>query len=313
MLAGPGNGHTVQQFKEIKIQHAQQSLCRSLFYRLLAPVVKCTLGIPENFFNGSFYFQFIFKLLRFPFISQCQLIPQIGKAVVYRCGRKHQDFGSYAGPYHSFHQSLVTVFFCVAVRTNAITEVVRFINHAQVIVTPVNTAQINTVRVSTIPGQVGMEEHIVAQPVICNGIVNIVTLISIPILTKFFGTKHQNRLVSVFIIFYNRKSGEGFAQANTVCQNAAIVFFQFINDCQSCIFLEIVQQSPNLAVLETCGFIWQHIFADVFQKFAEYVIQHKEIYKVRSIFVISGGNAFYYKIGNVLQFAVIVPNRFKYI
>ena len=53
MFPGSGNGHTVQNLKEVKVQHGQEVFCGTLFRFPFAPGVECFLSIPEDLINGT--------------------------------------------------------------------------------------------------------------------------------------------------------------------------------------------------------------------------------------------------------------------
>ena len=145
-------------------------------------------------------------------------------------------------------------------RTDAVAEVVGFINDDQIVVAPVQAIQIEAVRLSAASGQVCVEQNIIIQPIRCNRVVHIVVLIGIPVFRQLFGTQHQNRLVSVLIILYDSQCGKGLAKANTVRKDAAVVLFQLIDDGKHRILLEVVQQAPDFALLKAGCLIRQFIF-----------------------------------------------------
>ena len=81
-----------------------------------------------------------------PFIGQCQLVLEVGKTVVDRCSGEHQYLGFDPLLHHLAHQLLVArLFIFVGI---VVSEVVRLINHHQIIVAPVDTIERNTERVS---------------------------------------------------------------------------------------------------------------------------------------------------------------------
>ena len=122
-----------------------------------------------------------------------------------------------------------------------------------------------------------MEKDIIVESVFCNRIVYIVIFVCIPVFSKFLWTQYQNRFISVLIVFYNCKSCKCFAKTNAVCQNTTVICFQFIDDCKNSIFLKIVKQIPDFALFKSGCFIRQIIFGNIFEKFAEDMI---ECYKI---------------------------------
>ena len=144
--------------------------------------------------------------------------------------------------------------------SDSITEIVRFINDDQIIVAPVQAIQIEAIRFSAASGQVCVEQDVIVQPIRCNRVVHIVVLVGIPVLCQLFGAQHQNRLVSILIILYDSQCGKGLAKTNTVRKDAAVVLFQLIDDGKHRILLEVVQQTPDFALLKAGCLIRQFIF-----------------------------------------------------
>ena len=60
-------------------------------------------------------------------------------------------------------------------------------------------------------GKVRMVEDVVSQPVCCDGIVDIVALIGVPVFRELFRAENKHGFVAVLIILDDRKSSESFA------------------------------------------------------------------------------------------------------
>ena len=104
-----------------------------------------------------------------------------------------------------------------------------------------------------------MVKHIVAESIGSNRVVDIVVLIGVPVVRQLLGAKHQDGFVAVFVVFYNRKRSEGFTETNAVCKNTAVVFFQLIDNSKGSIALEIIEHSPDFALLEAGCFVGKNI------------------------------------------------------
>ena len=265
MLTGSGNGHRIQNFKKVKVQHPQKVLCCSVRSIPFAPGVKCSLGISENFVNGTGCIELIVNKSSVALIGKRQLILQIIEAVVNRRCRQHQHFRLDTFPDHCIQKLQITVFFFVIFSGELATvaEIMRFVNYNQIIIGPIDTSQIQTIGYSVGSVQVRMIENIIAQTVRCNRIIDVIILVCVPVVSQFFGAKHQHRLISVFIIFDNRQGGECFTKTNTVCQYTTVIFFEFVDDGERRIFLEVKQHTPDFAVLEAGCLIGQYIFRDI--------------------------------------------------
>ena len=102
-----------------------------------------------------------------------------------------------------------------------------------------------------------MIENIIAQPIRCNRIVDIVALVCIPVFREFFGTKNKNGFIAVLIILNHRKRSKRLAETNAVCQNTAVEFFEFADDGKNRVTLEVIKHSPDFAFLKARCFVRQ--------------------------------------------------------
>ena len=152
-----------------------------------------------------------------------------------------------------------------------------------------------------------MIQHIVPKPVGSNGVIDIVILISVPVVCQFLGAKHKNGLVSVFVVFNNGKGGKGFTKTDAIRKDTAVVFFEFIDDGKGSVLLEIVEHPPNLTFLEAGRFVGQNIFGHIFQKLIEDVIERHEVDEIGRVLVVCGGDTVNYLIGNDLKHFAVIP------
>ena len=85
-----------------------------------------------------------------------------------------------------------------------------------------------------------MVEHIVAQAVFGQWVVDQIATVGEPVLREFLGAKDQHVFVALFIVSNDRECSEGFAESYAVCQYAAVIHLQFVDDGEYSIFLEII-------------------------------------------------------------------------
>ncbi len=124
-------------------------------------MIKLGLG----FFQGDFYAAdaLCFKGGVLPFGDEGDLVFQVVHPVIDRCCREHQYFGFHTGTDDVIHQPRVagmTLFGGAAV-----TEVMGFINHDQVIVAPVDGFQIDLTGFAGGACQVGVVEYVVVEAI----------------------------------------------------------------------------------------------------------------------------------------------------
>ena len=117
-----------------------------------------------------------------------------------------------------------------------------------------------------------MEEHIVTQTVFRYRVVQVITLVSNPVVVELLGTKHQHRLVAVLVILDDRQCREGLTQTHTIRQDTTVVLLQLVDNGQASILLEIIEFVPYLAFLETCSFVRQVVFGKVVQELTEDIV-----------------------------------------
>ena len=156
--------------------------------------------------------------------------------------------------------------------------------------------------------QVSVVKHIVAESIGSNRVVDIVVLIGVPVIRQLLGAEHQNRFVTVFVVFYNGKRCKGFAETDAVCKNTAVVFFKFVYDGESGILLEVVEHPPNLAFLEAGCLVWQNILGHIFQKLAENIVESHKVDKVGRVLIIGSRDAVDHLICDDLKHLAVVPD-----
>ena len=113
MLAGARNCDAVKHFKEVKIQRAKQIVRRALLDFQLAPGVEGLLRLAEDFINGFCCGELAVDQSCIALISQGELIAQVGKAVVHRRCREHQDLGFHSRTNDLVQQLQITVLLLV--------------------------------------------------------------------------------------------------------------------------------------------------------------------------------------------------------
>ena len=142
----------------------------------------------------------------------------------------------------------------------AVSEIVRLVDHDQVIVPPIQAIQIQPVGCAAVSRQIRVEQHDVIIP------------IGVPVGSQLLGAENQNRFVPVFVILDDSKRGKRFAQTNTVRQNAAIVFFELVDNRKDSIALKIIEHAPDFALLEAGRLIRQNVLRNIVKEFAEHMV-----------------------------------------
>lgn len=277
MPAAASDGNAIQQLKEVKIEGLEQRLCRALTDGQLAPGIECGLCTAEDLINRVRGIQLFVDLGGIPLISQGELIAQISKAIVDRCCREHQHLGLHASADHLVHQAQIAVFALIfAAAQTSVSEIVGFIDHHQVIVSPVEQREVRLPRKALLAGKIRMVQHIIPQAILRNGIVDIIALVHHPVFRELFGAQNEHGFIAVFIILDHSQRCKGLAQTYAVRKDAAVEGLQPVDDSQRSIPLKVVELLPDLGILKSRRFIGQVIFRDVLKKRAEDIVQRKK-------------------------------------
>ena len=104
-----------------------------------------------------------------------------------------------------------------------------------------------------------MIENIVTQAVSDKWIVEVITTVGDPVLMQLFRAENKDRLVSVLVILDYGKSGERLTETHGVGKDAAVILFEFVDDCESRVTLEVVELVPDYARFEAGGFVRQYV------------------------------------------------------
>ena len=150
VFAGASDGQLVQQGEEACGQPVHQVFrvaVASACNRLLCPCGKGLLGCVQRLLdagNAGGWHQRVITPLR----HQIKLVAQVLQIVIdWRGGQQHH-LGFDPGLNDVLHQALVTALlddnaFLIAFAFDVVTEVVRFVNHHQIEVAPVDSSQVN--------------------------------------------------------------------------------------------------------------------------------------------------------------------------
>ena len=255
MAPGAGDGHAVQQ---------PEKVCAELFHEgglVAAPILSLRLfPLFELSLCGGHNAADVAHIQAgaeggFPALGhQVNLIPQVDQRGVHRRCGQHQYLGLGPGLDDLVQQAAVALPAVVA-------EVVRLVNHHQVVVPPIEARQIHPSGRTGIPGQVGVSQHGVPETVLQKRIllVTIDSRVERPVFKQLARTQRQRSLVAQLKILDNRQSGVGLAQTHAVGQYAAVVLPQLGDYAPGAVLLKLVKRIPDPAILES-GY-GGHVFA----------------------------------------------------
>ena len=116
----------------------------------------------------------------------------------------------------------------------------RFVNHHEIVVGPIEGFQINVATHATVTRQIRVIEHVIVEPVIRKNIAGIVASVHGPIITQAFWCKHEYPVIAQLIVFDYCQRFERFTQAHAVCDDATLVLFQLADCSYYAVFLKII-------------------------------------------------------------------------
>ncbi len=153
-----------------------------------------------------------------------------------------------------------------------------------------------------------MAKHVVAEAILGEDIGDEIAFVGEPVVGELLRAEDQDGLVAQLVVFDDGEGGEGFSQADAICEDTAVKGFQFVNDAGSGVALEVEELLPDEAVLVAGAIIGQEIGADVFQELAENIIEHQEVDALGRVLLIDRCDVVAEAGGDVFQFLRVVPD-----
>ena len=148
MFSRTSDRQCVKKFEVVEVKALHQRISCPVSCITFEPFVEACLGFLESLLNtrDSSFRQSVVDA----FSNECDLVLQVIHAIVYWCRREHQDFRLYPGLDDFLHQATVT---CDPILLRrVVSEVVRLVDHDQVVVAPVERLQVDVARHSFRPG-----------------------------------------------------------------------------------------------------------------------------------------------------------------
>ena len=128
-----------------------------------------------------------------------------------------------------------------------------------------------------------MVQNIVIEPVIDQDITPVIDGVERPVVTQFFGAKHQHSVVSEFIIFDHRQRLKSLSEPHTVSDDTTVVFFQLVYSTEHAIFLKIVKLIPDDRLFKPCFGAYDLLFIQFTEKIFKNIIERQKVDKLRRV------------------------------
>ena len=132
-----------------------------------------------------------------------------------------------------------------------------------------------------------------------------------PVVRELFRAKDEHGFVPQLVVFHHSERGEGFAEADAISENAAVVGFEFVDDADRRVALEVEELLPDDSILIAGAVVGHDVLGDVFEKLAEDVVEHHEVDALRGVFRVDIGDVFADLAGDILQFFLVGPDLFE--
>ena len=306
MLARAGDGDAVEQFEEVEVEGVENGGGGALLRGKFGPGVEGTLGLAEDVVDIGLGAQAGIELVGISLVGEGELVAEVVEPVVDRGGREHEDLGLDPLTDHLVHQFLIAGF--VIFVGVVVAEVVRLVDDDQVVVPPVDPVEGQAERHAGFALQIGVAEDVVIEPVGGEDVGGEIAFVGDPVVGEFFRTEYEDRAVAQFVVFDDGEGGEGFAQADAVGENAAVVGFELVDDAGGGIALEVEELLPDEGVLIAGEVVGEDIVTEIGQELVEDVVQHQEVETLGGVFLIDGEDVFAEAVGDVFDEFGIAPD-----
>src|SRR5690606_8695994 len=266
-----GDGEVVQQSEIVESQHFNQLRWRLFGLIHRQPTVELGLGFAGGRLDtGDAVLQ---QGGVIAFGDKGDLIAQVCKPVVDRRGRQHEDAGLDPFLDDPTHQAVVARLLALVCRLVA--EVVRLVDHHQVVVAPVHVRQIDVAGGAAVTRQIGVVQDIVVEAVRRENVAFVVSLVECPVVAQTLRRQHQYTIVAQLVVFDDRQGFEGFTEADAVCDDAATKAVQLVDGANYAITLELEQLLPHHGIADAGSGLDDSVLVHLVTVIAKQVMQYE--------------------------------------
>ena len=258
VAAAARDGDLIEDTEEIEVEHVHQTFGVAFLRFEFRPDTVSLLRVAEHHIDIGGKPEPPGPFIAFVAVAQFELVLQIAETIVHRGGGEHKHLCRHAGMDDLVEELLVSVFFVVGLdgAVCAIAEVVRLIDDDEIIVAPVDPFNRDVHnRIAPRAAQIRMEQHIVTQMVAGDWIVRCVRPVRDPVVLELLRAQNKHVAVAGLEVLDHGQCGERLAQTDRIGQDAAVVCFELVDDCESRVLLEVVQLVPDQAFTETGAFL----------------------------------------------------------
>ena len=124
----------------------------------------------------------------------------------------------------------------------------RLVDDDEVVVAPIERFEVDVTGIAALPAEVGVGKHVVAEAVGKERIEATIGLVNGPVLPELLRAEHEDALVLQLKVFDDGEGFVGFAQANAVGDDAAVVTENFVDGTLHTILLKLEERFPYLGL-----------------------------------------------------------------
>ena len=185
--------------------------------------------------------------------NQVELGFEIAQIVVHRRSREQQNLGRETGLDDLVHQPLVAAAASACgLVPGCASEIMGLVDDNEIVVAPFDPREVNVADLALLTRKISMRQDGVTEPIFAQRVHLAVVRGEVigPVLAQLLRAQHEHVLVALLEPLDDGQSGEGFAQTDTVGEDAAAMLFDLGKHGAQAIALEIEQRAPNRGLLE---------------------------------------------------------------
>ncbi|GBE29204.1 hypothetical protein BMS3Bbin04_00215 [bacterium BMS3Bbin04] len=150
----------------------------------------------------------------------------------------------------------------------------RLINNHEIIIAPI-------VSFIGIPPQIGMSQHSESKPIPEERVACVVFAVDLPVILQLFGAEDEHATVEKFKILDDCQRFECFPQADTVCDDAAMMLQDLIDRALYAVLLEFIEHVPHVGFKEAGLLVEEATTFCLRQVIFKYVKERLEVNELR--------------------------------
>ena len=235
MSARTRHRNAVEDLEEVEVEPICQRRRGPIGRGQPRPVAKRRLRVAEYLIDRLVEPELFRPCVGVALIGELELVVQIAEPVVDGGCRKHQDLRLDSVLDDLVEEPLKAISLRLVLDLGrgvcTVAEVMGLVDDDEIVGAPVELLEVVALdRQSLVTGQVGVVEHVVAQAIGGNRVVNVVLFVREPVVREALGAEHEHVAVEQLIVLNDREGSERLAQADAVCEDAAVVGLEFVDD-----------------------------------------------------------------------------------